>query len=99
MNLTDSLDPGLAGGLGPDPKDSAEQLRPWELPLLTGPGGLDVVTIGLSVLTVGLVALTGGLAVVTGGLGLLSGLTPPVVPKVSTDPSMLSRPAVSPFNP
>ena len=27
-NLTESLDPGLAGGLGPDPKDSAEQLRP-----------------------------------------------------------------------
>ena len=99
MNLTDSLDPGLAGGLGPDPKDSAEQLRPWELPLLTVPGGLGVFTIGLSVLTVGLVALTGGLAVVTGELALLSGLTPPIIPKVSADPSMLSPPAVSPFNP
>ena len=99
MNLTDSLDPGLAGGLGPDPKDSAEQLRPWELPLLTVPGGLGVFTSGLSALTVGLFSLTGGLAVVTGGHALLSGLTPLVIPKVSTDSSMLSPPAVSPFNP
>ena len=41
----------------------------------------------------GLVALTTGeLAVVTGGLALLSGLTPPVIPKVSTDPSLLPPP-------
>ena len=64
-----------------------------ELALLTGPpGGLDVLAIGLSVLTEGLVALTGGLA-------LFSGLTPPLIPKVSTEPSVLPPPAVPPLKP
>ena len=95
QNLTESRDPGLARGLGPESKDSVEQLCPrglailtdsGGLPTLNGFGGLPILTGsgGLDVLSNGLSVLI-GLPIVTGGLAALSEFTP--LARVSSLPS------------